>query len=139
MIKKLEIADDRRKHKGNLGNNQQNHGQKIGKKGIIKGNSMEQRIIKLHDHFSGLLGSEPPAIVELIDEDIEIILCNMNIDDGDFRIDEIQRAKLKLFEGKASEPGGIPPEVIKICIFDDIILKLCNKLLNENMIPEQWI
>ena len=62
----------------------------------------------------------------------------MNIDDEDFQIDEIQIAKLKICEGKSSEPGGIPPEVIKICISDDIILKLCNKLLNENMIPEQW-
>ena len=83
---------------------------------------MEERILKLHDHFFGLLGNEPPAIVELIDEDIERILSNMNIDDGDFRIDEIQRAKLKICEGKVSGPDGIPPEVIEICNFDDIIL-----------------
>ena len=62
----------------------------------------------------------------------------MNIDDGDFVIGEIQRAKLKICEGKASGPDGIPPEVIKRCNFDYIILELSNKLLNENMIPEQW-
>ena len=62
----------------------------------------------------------------------------MNIDDGDFVIGEIQRAKLKICEGKVSGPDGIPPEVIKRCNFDNIILELSNKLLNENVIPEQW-
>ena len=47
----------------------------------------------------------------------------MNIDDGDFRIDEIQREKLKICEGKQSGPNSISP-VIKRCNFYDIILKL---------------
>ena len=37
-----------------------------------------------------------------------------------------------------SGPDGIPPEVIKRCNFDNIILQLSNKLLNDNVIPEQW-
>ena len=28
--------------------------------------------------------------------------------------------------------------MIKRCNFDDIILELSNKILNENMIPEKW-
>ena len=44
---------------------------KSAKKGIIKGNSKEERILKWHDHLSSLLGSELPAVDDLIDEDIE--------------------------------------------------------------------
>ena len=58
----------------------------------------------------------------------------MNIDDEDFRIDEIQIEKLKICEGKVSGPDGIPPEVIKRCNFDNIILQLSNKLASNSQI-----
>ena len=138
MIKQVEIADDRRKHKLSWELINRITDRKSAKKGIIKGNSKEERILKWYDHFSNLLGNEPPTNDQLIEEDIGKILYEMNIDDGDFRLEELQIAKLKLCEGKASGPDGIPPEVIKRCNFDDIILDLSNKLLIENVIPEQW-
>ena len=41
-------------------------------------------------------------------------------------------------EGKAAGPDNIPPEVIKRCDLDDIILSYANKLLMDGEKPDQW-
>ena len=57
------------------------------KKGMMKGNSREDRVKKWYDHFSNLLGKEP-----IIDgngnNDIPRILNDLNIDDAPFTIEE---------------------------------------------------
>ena len=40
--------------------------------------------------------------------------------------------------GKACGDDGFPPEVLKWCDLDDILLELCNKALLEKVVPDQW-
>ena len=46
--------------------------------------------------------------------------------------------KRQMKEGKQYGPDHIPPEVIKRCDLDDIILHFASKLLNDNEKPKQW-
>ena len=41
-------------------------------------------------------------------------------------------------EGKSAGPDGIPPEVLKNCDLDDLILEFCNMALINNKQPEIW-
>ena len=50
--------------------------------------------ILFNNHFSNLLGNE----ALLIEEDINKILCEMNIDDGYFRLDELRNVIFKICE-----------------------------------------
>ena len=47
-------------------------------------------------------------------------------------------AKYNLREGKTSGPDNIRPEVPEKCDLDDILLEFANKLLNNNIKPDQW-
>ena len=62
----------------------------------------------------------------------------MQIDDGEFTPEEMEKVKKQLQEGKKSGFDNIPPEVLKRCNLDDIFLNFANKLLNDNVKPEQW-
>ena len=53
----------------------------------------------------------------------------MNIEEGDFTTSELQKVKEHPKDGKQSGPNNIPPEVIKRCTLDDILLDFANKLL----------
>ncbi|KAJ8361351.1 hypothetical protein SKAU_G00178760 [Synaphobranchus kaupii] len=72
------------------------------------------------------------------EEDIPPLLQNLNIDDGPFTASELARAKTTLKEGKSAGPDGIPPEVLKRCDLDDLILRFCNLALLHNEQPEMW-
>ena len=50
----------------------------------------------------------------------------------------MEKAKLKVKEGKQSGPDNIPPEVPKRCNLDDVILSFANKLLMDGEKPDQW-
>ena len=100
--------------------------------------SPEDRMKKWLNHFQKLLGQEPNIGDENPNEGLPTILQDLGIYDGDFSLDELKRVKKYLREGKASGPDDIPPEVLKRCDLDDIILRCANKLMNENMKPEQW-
>ena len=55
---------------------------------------------------------------------------------GPFDQDEYEKAKKSLVEGKSCGVDNIPPEVLKRCGLDDIILGFCNDvLLNRNAKP----
>ena len=41
-------------------------------------------------------------------------------------------------EGKSPGEDGIPPEVLKRCQLDDIIIKFCNDALLRGRKPAQW-
>ena len=61
-----------------------------------------------------------------------------NINDGEFSKSELQAVKKQLKEGKQSGPGNISPAVIKRCDLDDIVLNFANRLINDELKPDQW-
>lgn len=38
----------------------------------------------------------------------------------------------------AQGEDGLPPEVMKRCDFDDIVLEFCNHALEDGVAPDQW-
>ncbi|KAJ4938949.1 hypothetical protein JOQ06_028414 [Pogonophryne albipinna] len=69
---------------------------------------------------------------------IPAFLQNLPIDDGPFTASELARAKSTVREGKSAGPDGIPPEVLKYCDLDYLILDFCNLALLHNMQPDIW-
>ena len=134
-IRGVEDADEKSRHgeSWKLINNLT--GRKTAKKGIIKGNSAEERIEKWYNHFKTLLGKEP-AIEGDLDE-VQPVLQSLNISDEPFTMEEYVAVKKVIAEGKAPGPDGIPPEVLKRCNLDDITLGFANKLLDGEK-PNQW-
>ncbi|XP_029638045.1 uncharacterized protein LOC115213251 [Octopus sinensis] len=132
MISQVENADTKCKHRESwrLINSI--------KQGIIKGKSKDEGIKKWSTHFYELLGKELEVDSETENEELAKILDGLQIEDGDFTKQEIERATSNLKEGKQTGPDNIPPEVLKICDLDNIILEFANKLLNDNVKPEQW-
>lgn len=131
MIKQVENADAIAQHAQSWKLINEISGRKSAKKGVIKGNSKEDRINSWYQHFSQLLGSEPNVSDINPNEDIPPIYenLNLNIESGPFTMKEYQEVKTKLRTGKM--PGGddIPPEVLKYCDLDEIVLKYANMLL----------
>ena len=138
MIKQVENADARAQHAQSWKLINQISGRKSTKKGVIKGNSKEDRINSWYQHFSQLLGTEPNVPDSSVNEDIPPIFENLNIESGAFTMDEYQEVKMKIRTGKL--PGGddIPSEVLKYCDLDTIVLKYANMLLIDGEKPQQW-
>ena len=53
-------------------------------------------------------------------------------------MEEYLHAKRSLKLGKCAGPDNIPPEVLKTCDLDDIILSFCNQVLMNGRKPDQW-
>lgn len=106
------------------------------KEGQVTGTCAEERVMTWFTHFKNLLGSDP--VVEDADDDIPAIFANLDIDDGPFTPAEYTKVKTSLKQGKAAGPDAIPPEVLKNCELDDIILGICNLALTRNEKPAQW-
>ena len=70
--------------------------------------------------------------------EVEPVLENMNIIDDVFSMEELSKAKKSLRDGKQAGPDNIPPEVLKSCNFDEIILDFANNLLERMEKPRQW-
>ena len=138
MIQKIEESDSEYKHGQSWRLINELTGRKTSKQGIIKGNSKEERIKQWYNHFNDLLGMKPQIDDESEQEDIPNTLRDLRINDGQFTMAELTSAKMKLSEGKSAGPDDIPPDVIKRCDFDDIILTFANKILVDNKKPEQW-
>ncbi|XP_072049998.1 uncharacterized protein [Amphiura filiformis] len=83
-----------------------------------------------------LLG-DPPVVTDE-DEDIPTIFEELPIRTDPFDKVEYQKAKEAIKEGKSFGEDGIPPEVIKRCNLDEIILDFCNKAFVSNEKPDQW-
>ena len=103
---------------------------------MIKGKNKEERVQSWYQHFSNLLGKEP--VISNDDDVIAPVFDNLDIKTGEFTMTEYQAVKMKLNTGKL--PGGdeIPPEVLKYCGLDAIILDYANKLLLNHEKPQQW-
>ena len=112
-------------------------GRKTTKQGIIKAKTKEERVRKWFHHFSTLL-SDDPNDQQNDEEELEPVLQDMNIEEGDFTTSELQKAKGSLKDGKQSGPDNIPPEVIKRCSLYNILLDFANNLLKHNLKPRQW-
>eukprot|EP00057_Strongylocentrotus_purpuratus_P013705 XP_011668179.1 PREDICTED: uncharacterized protein LOC105440107 [Strongylocentrotus purpuratus] len=104
--------------------------------GQLKGDTQKDRVINWFNHFKNLLGSPP----DIDDEDEEIlpILESLNIKTGPFDLKEYSKAIKSLVEGKSFGEDGIPPEVLKRCDLDEIILSFCNNALINEEKPHQW-
>lgn len=111
-------------------------GRRASTKGQLEGDNQQERVANWYNHFQDLLGSPPDINDE--DEDIPQILDELNIKVGPFDQSEYVKAKESLVEGKSCGEDGIPPEVLKRCDFDDIILEFCNRALLDGEKPEQW-
>ena len=138
MIAQVEDADTRSQHAESWKVINQISGRKSAKKGIIKGKNKEDRINSWFQHFSQLLGSEPNIPNNDEEQEIPTIFNDVNITTGAFTMEEYLEVKRKLITGKL--PGGdeIPPEVLKYCDLDAIILDYSNKLLLNGEKPQQW-
>ena len=111
-------------------------GRKASRTGQLKGDTQEARIKNWYNHFKDLLGS-PPCITNE-DEETKPVLADLNIREGPFDKEEYELAKKTLVEGKSCGEDNIPPEVLKRCNIDDIILEFCNNALTRGEKPDQW-
>ena len=109
-------------------------GRKRTKEGQVEGHSPEERMATWFNHFRSLLGSTADGA----EEEIPPVLRNLDIDDGPFTVTELARAKGTVRAGKSAGPDGIPPEVLKNCDLDDIMLEFSNQALLQNKLPEVW-
>ncbi|MEE8288342.1 MAG: reverse transcriptase domain-containing protein [Nitrosomonadaceae bacterium] len=135
-VRQVEIANINCKHGKSWALINDITGRKTSMKGQLKGNTSKERIENWYKHFQNLLGSAP--VVDDESEEIETVLSDVDIKEGPFTKDEYNKVKESLTEGKACGEDGIPPEVLKRCDLDDIILDFCNKALIDEEIPRQW-
>ncbi|XP_072022739.1 uncharacterized protein [Amphiura filiformis] len=111
-------------------------GRKACSTGQLKGNTQSERVTNWYNHFKGLLGSPPDIDDE--EEEITPILDELDIKVGPFDKEEYEDAKASLVEGKSCGEDNIPPEVLKRCNLDDIVLGFCNDALIKGKKPDQW-
>ena len=111
-------------------------GRKRSKEGQVIGNSPEERVDTWMTHFSNLLGGIP--VVEDPEGEILPVLTDLNIKDGPFTANEYNCVKASLQQGKSSGPDNIPPEVLKNCDLDELVLEMCNQALTSGENPKQW-
>jgi len=139
LVGEVENAETQHKHSESWKLINNITGRKKVKQGLIKGNSKEERLEKWYNHFYNLLGKELTAVADSDrDGDLAKVLSDLEIPDGDFTQLELQAVKNKLCDKKQSGPDNISPAIIKRCDFDDIILDIANRLLNDEMKPTQW-
>ena len=111
-------------------------GRNRSKAGQVKEETPEDRVKSWFTHFRNLLG-DPPS---LTGEDLEIadILTNVGNDNVPFSMEELRKVKCSLKQGKRAGPDNIPPEVLRNCELDVIMLEFCNMALMVNNKPTQW-
>ena len=138
LVKQVEDADTKNRPGESWRLINEISGRKTTKQGMIKGNSKEVRIKNWYKHFCNLLGKDQPQSNISEEEDLEKVFHELNIEDGDFTIEELKKVKQHMREGKQTGPDNIPSEVLKRCDLDEIILEFANRLLKEDVKPKQW-
>ena len=103
-------------------------------KAKLKATSQEEQIHLWKQHFQNLLGKPPKVTYEPI---TKIISHQLDIKRGQFMQEELNSVLRKIKNWKAAELDEIPPEVWKTRQFDDILLRHCNAVYNQNTI-DRW-
>ena len=137
-LKEVETAHINSKHGKSWKLINEISGRLTTRKGQIKGSTQKERLNSWYTHFNNLLGRPPDITTETEDEAISPVLSNLNIKEGPFDLEEYEKAKKALVEGKSNGEDGITPEMLKRCNMDDIILDFCNDALMNGNKPEQW-
>ena len=97
----------------------------------LKAGSQEERIHRWKRHFENLLGKPLKATHEAI---TKMISNQLDIKLGQFTQEELDSVLRKIKNRKAAGLDEIPPEVWKTREFDDILLRHCNVVYNQNTI-----
>ena len=100
-------------------------------KAKLKAANQQERIKLCKQHFENLLGNPPKVTHEPI---TSIISKQLDIKLRPFTQEELGSVLRKIKNKKAAGLDEIPPEVWKIRQFDDILLRHCNAVYNQNPI-----
>ena len=109
-------------------------GRKSTAKAKLKAANQQERIKLWKQHFENLLANPPNVTQELI---TRIISKQLDIKLGPFTKEELDSVLRKIKNRKAAGLDEIPPEVWKTRQFDDILLRHCNAVYNQNPI-DRW-
>ena len=104
-------------------------------KAKLKAANQQERIKLWKQHFENLLGNPPKITQEPI---TRIISKQLDIKLGPFTQGELDSVLRKIKNRKAAGLDEIPPEVWKTRQFDDILLRHCNAVYNQNPI-DRWM
>ena len=104
-------------------------------KAKLKAANQQERVKLWKQHFENLLGIPPKVTNEPI---TRIISKQLDIKLGPFTKEELDSVLRKIKNRKAAGLDEIPPEVWKTRQFDDILLRQCNAVYNQNRI-ERWM
>ena len=104
-------------------------------KAKLKAANQQERIKLWKQHFENLLGNLPKITHEPI---TGIISKQLDIKLGPFTQEELDSVLRKIKNRKAAGLDEIPPEVWKTRQFDDILLRHCNAVYNQNPI-DRWM
>ena len=103
-------------------------------KSKLKAANQQERIKLWKQHFENLLGNPPKITPEPI---TRIISKQLDIKLGPFTQEELDSVLRKIKNRKAAGLDEIPPEVWKTRQFDDILLRHCYAVYNQNPI-DRW-
>ena len=104
-------------------------------KAKLKATNQQERIKLWKQHFENLRGNPPKVTHEPI---TWIISKQLDIKLGPFTQEEFDLVLRKIRNRKATGLEEIPQEVWKTRQFDDILLRHCNAVYNQNPI-ERWM
>ena len=100
-------------------------------KAKLKTANQQERIKLWKQYFENLQGNPPKVTHELI---TRIISKQLDIKLGPFTKEELDSVLRKIKNRKAARLDEIPQEVWKTRQFDDILLRHCNAIYNQNLI-----
>ena len=101
----------------------------------MKATNQQERIKLWKQHFENLLGN-PPRVTH---KPIRGIICKqLDIKLGPFTLEELDSVLRKIKNRKAAGLVEIPPEVWKTRQFDNLLLRHCNAVYNQNPI-NRWM
>ena len=103
-------------------------------KAKLKAANQQERIKLWKQHFENLLTNPPNVTQEPI---TRIINKQLDIKLGPFTKEELNSVLRKIKNRKVAGLEELPPEVLKTRQFDDILLRHCNAVYNQNPI-ERW-
>ena len=104
-------------------------------KGKLKAANQQERVKLWKQHFENLLGNPPKVMHKPI---TRIISKQLDIKLRPFTQEELDSVLRKIKNRKAAGLDEIPPEVQKTRQFDDILLRHCNAVYNQNPI-DRWM